>query len=961
MANRTRTRIHEQSLNEALGEVIESLAQVWAEPEGPPKVDAERVGLVEGGRRADVLVHDLRRTPIAIETSFDPRDAERDALAKLGLTVREQGDRIETTLAIHWPQGWEGVASAKAARKRLEQEEEFWCALYREKETNPFRFPEEGWITTNARELASDLWAVGLSEERIEKLSEEVAKRLTEAADRLTGRGSRSGSLPQRIATKMDQQGVLQGLRTAAVMWLNAMMMHEAIDRARTDIGLMSPGDTMNADGTPDPQKTVNAWKQVLTVNWEAVFVPALEALEMASQNAYHETTRALEKVLEAKQAIDGAKVGSTLNVGAELLPRLSENRRETAAYYTRPVIAELVAGLGVGRGLEPSDRLADTACGTGTILRAVYRRLRELGQSMAVVGGTPEEKREEFHRKMMESVIRGLDISRMAAHLTASSLTAMVPGVDYRNCQIGTAPVGRPNRTGSLELLQGATVGDLLEQGTTTTGTNGHERSVTVQDGSLAFYPGNPPYSRARGGMSGWNIAGLSEEEKEKVTKQMKVLIRGTAANADAGMASMFLAMGLRKLYSKGVLALVLPSTATGALSWRKIRQELEAKCVKILTVTVAKGARNEDSMSADTGLNEMLLIAEKGSKGKLEDPVHVTLDGTPRDIWEARVLARAVRRSIDVRQGQREGVIRIGTKDVGRWAREARSNGLPWASAGADNADLAFAAAELREGRVRLADGSGYVELGCPMGTIGGYLNAGPSHDLLGHLEGRDPRGAFEFRPIQMGEARDVALWETDAKKQKTMECSPTHAGHDPGDGRSADQARVRGKRGRIFFQRGLQYTSQALAVGWTPELCHGGSAWVSGRHENPDVEKAAVLWGNSTPGLMLYWANAQRQQRGRGRMQVGQTKQHHFPQLDRLAPEKLREAGEAFNRLKGEELQPVKDAENDDVREKIDEAVARLMCKDAEDETKLKETFRARRKQLGLEPQVRGPEAR
>lgn len=544
----------------------------------------------------------------------------------------------------------------------------------------------------------------------------------------------------------------------------------------------------------------------------------------MAVREARPETVFALAQVHAAKKAIDDARVGSTLNIGAELLPRLSENRKETAAYYTRPVVAELLTQIGLDRPLTPGGRFADTACGIGSLLRAAYRRLHDLAPDYAELASkagqaddapTPQQVRANIHREMMDQGIRGLDISRMAAHLTATSLSAVAPGVDYPSCQISACPVGRPDRTGSLELLKADDIGDLLETSTVASGPHGHAHQVRVQDGSLDYYVGNPPYSRARGGQSGWDIAGLSEKEKAATTKRMKRLMTGTGANAQAGLASLFVAKALRKVAGDGAIALVLPSTATGAQSWASIRERIENECASILTVTVAKGARNEDSFSADTALNEMLIAARKGPASEHLDPVHVTLDETPREIWEARVVDRAVRAAVATDEDVREGELRIGSRRIGRWAREPRGQSRPWVCAGARSPDLAFAAAALREGRIPLSDGTGEVVLPCGMGTLGEVLTLGPTHHVIGHIAGNDPIGAFVFREWEPGDVRDTALWKADAKTQKTMACLPTHTGFDPGGERHGAQVAVRANRGRVFFQRGLQYTSQALAA--------------------------------------------------------------------------------------------------------------------------------------------------
>lgn len=71
--------IHEQTLNTTLAQALRDLRHLWAEPEGEAEITEEPTGALEGRGRPDILVHDPRRTPIVVETSFDPADAVRDA------------------------------------------------------------------------------------------------------------------------------------------------------------------------------------------------------------------------------------------------------------------------------------------------------------------------------------------------------------------------------------------------------------------------------------------------------------------------------------------------------------------------------------------------------------------------------------------------------------------------------------------------------------------------------------------------------------------------------------------------------------------------------------------------------------------------------------------------------------------------------------------------------------------
>jgi hypothetical protein len=51
------------------------------------------------------------------------------------------------------------------------------------------------------------------------------------------------------------------------------------------------------------------------------------------------------------------------------------------------------------------------------------------------------------------------------------------------------------------------------------------------------------------------------------------------------------------------------------------------------------------------------------------------------------------------------------------------------------------------------------------------------------------------------------------------------------------------------------------------FTPRRTIGGRAWTSISLTSEDQEKALVLWGNTSLGLLVHWWIANRQQSGRG----------------------------------------------------------------------------------------------
>ena len=74
---------HEQTMNVALGEVLDGLRRSW-------RARSEQTGsILEGGGRPDILVEDASGWPVVIEAErANHASAQQDAIARLGRVRR---------------------------------------------------------------------------------------------------------------------------------------------------------------------------------------------------------------------------------------------------------------------------------------------------------------------------------------------------------------------------------------------------------------------------------------------------------------------------------------------------------------------------------------------------------------------------------------------------------------------------------------------------------------------------------------------------------------------------------------------------------------------------------------------------------------------------------------------------------------------------------------------------------
>ena len=116
-------------------------------------------------------------------------------------------------------------------------------------------------------------------------------------------------------------------------------------------------------------------------------------------------------------------------------------------------------------------------------------------------------------------------------------------------------------------------------------------------------------------------------------------------------------------------------------------------------------------------------------------------------------------------------------------------------------------------------------------------------------------------------------------------------------------------------------FQFNANPTCAVFTSQHTMGGRAWPNFRMQKPEMEKAACVWLNGTLGLITYWINSNRSQRGRGGTTV--TAIPNIPILDvaRLDANQLQSAVSIYDGLCQEPMLPANEAWHDPVRQELD----------------------------------------
>ena len=353
----------------------------------------------------------------------------------------------------------------------------------------------------------------------------------------------------------------------------------------------------------------IPAWEKIESFN----YVPVIELAKscLLAVTGWSAIADLLQDIESMSVLINDLQAKHVYNFSGELWQRLVADREERAAHYTKPEVAELLATLAAqrfkGRTTEEiaTINLMDAASGTGTLIGAGERALRRIYRQNG--GNDPN-----LHRKRMENHIIALDVDGIAGTLTAKRLTDLEVSQDYHDCRIAVVT----HEAGSLSLLNPESTGisDMLGSGGRGLSPDQDAQNGTVQIpvGSVDWVLMNPPYSRPRKG-------------RRQATTGLAPLRRIAAkygwemSHGQAGLGSDFGNMSNIRLKPGGIFAHVLPLTAAHAGSWTSWRRDLE-KHFEDITVIANTSSAELQSMSADTHMSEMLVVATKRAENTRE-----------------------------------------------------------------------------------------------------------------------------------------------------------------------------------------------------------------------------------------------------------------------------------------------------------------------------------------------------
>lgn len=924
--------------------------------------DSENIGLfIEERRSPDVLLILPNSPPVVIECKFhesggNPVD---DARKELGLTLSEsaQGtfDRtapIRRAAAVYYPPGANQWEDREVANRFVTGKEELrWKFVSGNSADDYTVWPKKGWLTGAISDFCHSVTKTASDADTINLAADTAADYILAAAASLEAELGNHPDEKERISALMGSpDNIRTGLQVVCLVWFDSLLILNELARKNPQFG--STESCRDETGNIFPRAVKDEWGKVLAVNYHSVFRPAYDAFPGVLPPASHRNTFTV--LADAVDKAEQYLLGETASLAGEIFARVMDagQRKNSAAFYTRPEVAEYLAYLALPEEQEISGesrdwRIADFACGTGTLLRAGYRRLKQFASARR----TPLD---DYHRAMIEQGLCGVDITPIAIHLTAASIVSLRPEVDYNPTNIGLAKIGASRGegagvfTGSVELLGEHETRLFTDNYDTQRGTeieNGEGVSVlSAEDGSFDAVLMNPPYSRTGGGQKLFDLSGVSCEDRRAAQKRVWKLAKDTCGDGKAGLASVFAAIGDRKLKDGKRIGLVLPLTCAAAGSWGKFRAMMSDGYTDLTVTSFARGVEGgQHSLSADTFLGEVLVTARKSKSGR-EGIAYVSIDNLFGSAVEAAETARSLHRVLSGAKPGDTGVLKVGGDRAGSWYIAPPSR--IWGGSGAAGLlGLVPIAEPLVNGSVRSVDDRILARF--PTASLSELFDVGPTHHSIGHNAGSQPIGAFTFHPINPDKPyRDspyTSLWATDRESQTAVQIEPTHYGI-----KYADYRKVReqlDKKTDLFHKKNMRWTSNTALAVVSRDRILGGAAWAGIRPRQADdcmqsnwklVRYTMAVWSNSIFGFVSFWMQSQRQKSGRSEAQIHDIcrltiPDFRDPALLERAHRVREEHGAGLFELP---LKPANQAHDDPHRRKFDQAAAALLGIDERD---------------------------
>lgn len=721
--------------------------------------------------------------------------------------------------------------------------------------------------------------------------------------------------------------------RIASLALANAMIFQEALaannPRVKCLQKALQESDFASA--------LVSEWKHIIDdIDYIPIFKVAYEILSSVTSGPSLDSS--LRELAHIALRITLRRAALRHDLMGRIYHLLLSDAKYFGAFYTMVPSATLLLKLSMQPGqwdVNWADvkevgklRVADLACGTGTLLKAALEAIVD-NYVMSCSERSEPVALPDLYKALVEDVLMGYDVLPFAVHLAATTLALHSPDVPFKKMQLYSLPLGATSpsnvRLGSIDMFLDR---KLRIQKDLFGGSVGPERvtaegdvseSLSLSDLDLCVM--NPPFTRSVGGNL---LFGASpKKERELMQKELKAILkrRNLKANITAGLGSVFVALGDLKLRKGGYLSLVLPRGLLSGIAWEKTRKLLSSRYdVRFIIVSHEPDCWN---FSENTDLSETLVVArKKRGRDQASETTFVNLWRRPRNNIEALTCADLIQSAKPSHLEDDVGISNLAVNGT-KFGESIAAPIDEW------NKACAFSQTDLNRTAHYLAKGKIYTpgarpSCSIPLARLSEIAVVGPDR--------RDVYDAFQTVSYPTSYS---SLWGYDSEAMQTIELqtngylSPLSEGRKGRHLRKVSDVWPLASRLMITERVWLKTYRTLAARVERPSLSNvWWSVKLRDEEREVDVEKILTLWLNSTLGIILF-LSLKSDTRGAW-VQMKKPTLEAMPMLDTRALDssQIDRLASFYDSIKDKPLLPFSKANTDTVRQSIDVSLSKTL---------------------------------
>ena len=936
-------------------------------------LSVEQPAFIEDTKRPDMMAVRTGRETIAIEAKSynNPEDAVASVKEKyLGKALMPDyvgvSDMLEVVFILRYPQE---VIEATNLDEAIAHTESFeYCIITKNGEGD---FPASGFVKGTLTDVATALSIGASPAKHIDAAAAKMAHGMEVAAkwllDAIYEKPEIGAVLNEILGEKVTSETCSKAclIITDAFIFQNSIAGKRALIRRHGKLKWVFPYKIRETDEEVDytdantevlekrrnqlprplsyyasPKRTVrrdsvmNDWEEILSINYAPIFADALRMLDEAFRYDEQMSRRVLKQLWETAYEICNSHLPQIHELAGEIFQRLIVDRKYVKSNYTMPESAALLSALVCPDiqcdTLRDLPKVADFACGTGSLLNGVYKQIQQLyeqktGHSSSVI-----------HERMMEQKLGGIDIYPHATHLTFMTMASAHPDIPIGETRVVTAKCGKTSdgayATGSLELLDKQMLFDLFEIDAEQVG--GFDIKMTklnpeFPNNEMDIVIMNPPYLAGQADNNSSNpkrIFDASERsEADKKAMQKALGLKDSRVGHGIVAYSYFVDLADKKLRRGGRMGMILPATVLSSAPFKKVREMWATEYHNVVVLTIAQKGGHDSAFSHDTNMAECIVVATKGVGEDTGRAKFVSLSERPKSLLAGQTLAVLIQRDVVTRRLEDEvhGGTRlmIGDSCMGQVLACPIDAG-EWGASRVKSMSLMQIAYQLGQGKLRLSELQEAIDIPiCLLGEIG---QVGCHASLI-----KDKRiGAFEMHrsDYTVQEGYD-ALWELKhITPQRSMQVVPDYKAQSKPTHVEKASRILREHNSRTHYHLNLRFNANSVFAHWTESPSLGVRSMTNVKLQDARYETAWTLWTNSTFGMLCHWATAGKQQTGRGSLSLGTFPNVLTLDVRQLSGAQLAAAAAIFDDLKKVRLKPYNECASDAWRHILD---ARLLA--------------------------------